>query len=418
MKKHFVIATVGTAGDVFPFIEIARHLLGKNHKVSFITNPYFHNPVTSTGLSLIPFGNTEQLIALMNDPNMWNPRTGFRVVWAKVIQPNILCIRSYIQSLEPKEEVVILSHPALLALANLARADRKNVKVVLFHLCPTVIRSYFNKLALGGPITLPDNFPRVLRRLLYLLIDTLCLDIGVVTSINKERRRLRLTPITHYFPHLQNAADLYVTLFPEWYSSTKPDYPKPLINGNFVTCASSTDLVSDDLSQFLDAGPPPILVTAGSGNMHARKLFEVGVDVAKKLGVRAIFLTKFREQLPRDLPDSMAWQEQLPFTRVLPRVATIVHHGGIGTVAEACKAGTPQIIVPSAYDQFDNGVIVRDLGVGQPIAMQSLTRSRLLEKLSEVMGSKSVIERCADIAANYRSGAGVGQIVDRMLAAI
>jgi rhamnosyltransferase subunit B len=320
--------------------------------------------------------------------------------------------------LDPKEEVVILSHPALVALANLARADLENVRVVLFYLCPTVIRSYFNKLALGGPITLPSNFPKALRRILYFLIDTLCLDIGVITGINEERKKLRLAPISHYFPHLQNAADLYVTLFPEWYSSTKPDYPQPLINGNFVAYSSPKELGSDDLAHFLDAGAPPILFTAGTGNKHAQKFFEVSLDVVNKMGTRALFLTKFRQQLPRDLPESVVWQEHISFASVLPRVATVVHHGGIGTVAASCQAGTPQIVVPSAYDQFDNGVIVRDLGIGQAIPMQSLTSGRLVKKLSDVMGSRSVKERCTDIAANFRSGADVSQILDRMLAVI
>ena len=44
MKKHFVIVTWGSSGDVLPFIEMGKYLLSTHQKVSFVTNPYFKNP--------------------------------------------------------------------------------------------------------------------------------------------------------------------------------------------------------------------------------------------------------------------------------------------------------------------------------------------------------------------------------------
>lgn len=420
MNKHFVITTCGTSGDIFPFIEMGKYLLSKNHRVSFITSPYFENLVKNSGLAFIPFGTIEQGLEVLNDPAMWHPKKGFNVLWAKTIQPNLHCIRLYVQSLEPKEEVVILSHPALMASANLARADRENLKVVLFYLYPTIIRTYFGRVALGGAMTLPKNCPKFLRKLLYLLIDIKFLDVGIVPDLNKERIKLGLPTIKHVFPHLQSSADLYVTLFPEWYASTKPDYPKPLINGDFVLHTSSKDLLSDELTEFLDAGQPPILFTAGTGNPRIKKscFFEIAVDVVKKLNARAVFLTKFREQLPVNLPDSMLWQEYAPFNRILPRVSAIVHHGGIGTLAEASKAGVPQLVVPFAYDQFDNALIINDLGIGKSIPVQLLTRSNLFSKLSEIQRSQNIKKRCMNVSSNFRSGLETNQILDKVLAAI
>src|SRR5260370_21928704 len=171
MNKHFVITTCGTSGDIFPFIELGKYLLSTTHKVSFITSPYFERVVNNSGLTFVPFGTFEQGLEVLNDPAMWHPKKGFNVLWAKTIQPNIQCIRLYVKSLEPKEEVVILSHPALMASANLARVDRENLKVVLFYLYPTIIRTYFGKVALSGAMTLPKKCPRFLSKLLYSLID-------------------------------------------------------------------------------------------------------------------------------------------------------------------------------------------------------------------------------------------------------
>jgi UDP:flavonoid glycosyltransferase YjiC (YdhE family) len=53
-----------------------------------------------------------------------------------------------------------------------------------------------------------------------------------------------------------------------------------------------------------------------------------------------------------------------PFKEVFPRCAAIVHHGGVGTVAEAFAAGKPQLVLPLGFDQLDNGVRVKNLGGG------------------------------------------------------
>jgi rhamnosyltransferase subunit B len=53
---------------------------------------------------------------------------------------------------------------------------------------------------------------------------------------------------------------------------------------------------------------------------------------------------------------------------LLPQVAALVHHGGIGTTAAALAAGIPQLIAPFAFDQFDNAARTVRLGVGQSSA--------------------------------------------------
>jgi rhamnosyltransferase subunit B len=416
MARHFVITTIGTSGDIFPFIELGKYLAESGYKLSFLTNPYYKDAVESHGFKFVPFGTTTQFSDALQDPELWDAKHGFNILWAKVIQPNMHCIRLYVQSLGPHEEVAILCHPALMPLANLARADR-NLKIVLFYFYPTIIRSDFGRFALGGLMTMPQH-PKFFRRMLFSFLDKFFLDVGIVPVLNQERVALSLPPINHLFPHLQNSADLYVTLFPEWYSSIKPDYPKPLVSGDFIFAASTDDHLTDELMDFLQAGDPPFLFTPGTGNLHARKFFDIALDAVKKLNVRAIFATRFKEQLPPNLPDSVLWQAYVPFHRVLSKISIIVHHGGIGTLAEASKAGVPQLIIPFAYDQFDNGLIVEELGVGKSVPMQFLTRKKILRGLSEIQDSWIIRDNCKKIAANFKSCLAPKQIMEKVLSAI
>jgi UDP:flavonoid glycosyltransferase YjiC (YdhE family) len=51
----------------------------------------------------------------------------------------------------------------------------------------------------------------------------------------------------------------------------------------------------------------------------------------------------------------------------------ILHSGGIGTTAQALRSGRPQVIVPFAFDQFDNAERVERLGCGVALSRRKAT---------------------------------------------
>jgi UDP:flavonoid glycosyltransferase YjiC (YdhE family) len=69
-----------------------------------------------------------------------------------------------------------------------------------------------------------------------------------------------------------------------------------------------------------------------------------------------------------------------------PILPLLAHHGGIGTTAEALRAGTPQLIVPLAHDQFDNAARVTALGAGASLPASRLDAGRLERALAQVLG--------------------------------
>src|SRR6185436_15283869 len=83
-----------------------------------------------------------------------------------------------------------------------------------------------------------------------------------------------------------------------------------------------------------------------------------------------ILLTKYAQQLPAKLPDSIRHFGFLPLSRVLPHMAALVHHGGIGTCAQALAAGVRQLVRPMSFDQFDNSKRLVRLGVAEEISVR------------------------------------------------
>jgi UDP:flavonoid glycosyltransferase YjiC (YdhE family) len=69
-----------------------------------------------------------------------------------------------------------------------------------------------------------------------------------------------------------------------------------------------------------------------------------------------------------------------------------VHHGGIGSTAQAIAAGIPQLVVPMAHDQFDNAERVARLGLGRFLLRKRFDAGAGAEVLEELVGKASYRE--------------------------
>lgn len=93
-----------------------------------------------------------------------------------------------------------------------------------------------------------------------------------------------------------------------------------------------------------------------------------------------------------DLPqtETILKLKYIDFGYVFSKTKLIVHHGGIGTCAQALLAGKPQIICPLQYDQPDNGWRISKLGVGGMITKDQLTETNLSTMIKEILDSDVV----------------------------
>jgi len=151
-----------------------------------------------------------------------------------------------------------------------------------------------------------------------------------------------------------------------------------------------------ELLEFLDSGPAPVLFTPGSAMAHGHRFFETALKSCQELGRRAVFATNHPEQLPPKLPASVFACRYVPFSRLMPRVALAVHHGGIGTLSQALLAGIPQICMPLSHDQPDNAVRLETLGVGVGIPPRTFTMPKVSKAMDSLLNSSEVAQRCQE----------------------
>lgn len=121
--------------------------------------------------------------------------------------------------------------------------------------------------------------------------------------------------------------------------------------------------------------------------------------------MRGLLLTHFAQQVPDKLPPGVLHVGYAPYARLLPRLVALVHHGGIGTTAQALRAGIPQVVRPTAYDQFDNAQRLVALNVAREILPQRYTENLICNTLHDLMHDTSVRAQCQAIAEQMRPSA-------------
>jgi rhamnosyltransferase subunit B len=381
-------------------MRIASTLQSLGRKVTLITHSYYENVVRDAGLPFIGIGTDEEFLRVLSNPDIWDPKKSFSALLADY-STGIKQVLEAIQSASVQAPQIVIAHPFAVPGAAIAR-ERGFVKsVVAAYLAPSNLRTCHDPLNIGAT-SVPRWVPMSWRRALWRFVEKGWIDPVALTQLNAVRIPLGLPKVNSFLTHISEAPDLSVTLFPSWFAPIAPDWPRPLIEGDFQLFAAATQGgFSEELSAFIAAGEKPLVFTPGTGNLHAADFFACALSAVNQLGRRAIFLSRERSQIPAGLPESILWQPYVPLSVLLPHAAALVHHGGIGTTAEALRSGTPQLIAPFAWDQFDNGARIASLGVGMVIPAKRLRPRKLARSLHNICTTEAIRTRCSQLASRF-----------------
>lgn len=340
------------------------------------------------------------------------------MVW-RATRPAMRELVRFVASLPPGQPDLIVAHPLALLDADLCRAARPHLNIAAAYLAPSNLRTVHGPLALGA-VDIPAWLPAPARRWIWRTLERLVLHPAALDEANRDRARAGLAPITSLLDHLHGVADLSLGLFPEWFGPTQPDWPRPFAAGGFPLYDPAPDAaLPPGLRAFLEAGEKPLVFTHGTGNRQAQNYFAAAIAATQRLGRRAILLTSDRTQLPARLPPGIWWQDYVPLRTLLAsstatNVAALIHHGGIGTTAEALRAGVPQLVVPMAFDQFDNAARVRRRGAGLTLPASRVSEKSLVNQLSRLFALPHIRVGCAAVRKRFE---GENEF-DRVIAAI
>ncbi len=280
--------------------------------------------------------------------------------------------------------------------------ERIGIPLVTVCLQPSALRSTI-KPPVIWPLPVSRRMPRAWNRIMFGLSDRAVFDPLVRVETDLFRRELGLRPIRGRFTDWSFSLTRILGLFPEWFAARAADWPACVRFSEFpLYDASESTAQSSEVTDFLDAGDPPVVLTPGSAMRHGSKFFEGGVAACRKIGARGLLVSPFRDQLPVELPPRFRAIDSIPFSRLFGRAAAVVHHGGIGTSSQALLAGIPQVIMPMAFDQHDNAVRLERLGVARSLLPWRFRGEALARALSLLLQTGSVAASCRSVSDRVR----------------
>lgn len=390
---NILIATAGSHGDLHPFIKTASVLRSRGHEVRILAPAIYEDLVKSLGIDFVPIGTVEQFDRIADDPNLWRPMRAYKVVAraaGEFIQP---VYQAVADRCEPGRTMLVMS-----SLVLGARVAQEKLKIpgVSIHLSPTAMRSAIAPARTALPVR--AWMPAWTNRIAYAAADRLMIDPPVAGKLNQFRSSLGMAPVRGIFANWFHSPDRVVCLFPRWFAPPQSDWPpNSVLTGFPMYDEADVTTIDPALEGFLDEGAPPIAFTPGSGMRHAQAFFAAAMDACDRLKTRGLFLTRHAGNVPRELPSTFHHAPFAPFSRLLPRCAAIVHHGGIGTSAQGLAAGIPQLVMPMAHDQFDNADRLRRLGVAEFVPARRFSGRLAAAKLRHLLHSADVAKACAAV---------------------
>jgi rhamnosyltransferase subunit B len=409
---RIVFSTFGTFGDVNPLIALALELKRRGHIPMLAVPGMFREKVEPLGIEFAAVRPDQDPHDKRMVEMIWDIKKGTERGLREFLFP---AIRDSYQDL--LEAVSAKGGADLLVTGELAYAgpivaEKTGIPWASYVLAPLSFFSGYDPPVLPPyPILskVPSLVPRIGR-----LVPRFARMVTRKWSepLYALRRDLGLEEGTNPIFDAKHSPRLVLALFSGVLGDAQPDWPANTLVTGFAFYdgdAGKTEL-SPELEQFLAAGPSPLVFTLGSAAvMAAGDFYEQSARAAELIGERAVLLVGNdpQNQPRRALSEKICVAAYAPFSKIFSRASVVIHQGGVGTTAQAPRAGRPMLVMPYSHDQPDNARRVRHLGVAQVIQRKAYTAEAAAKKISSLLEDKGFAHRAGEIAAAVAEEDGV-----------
>lgn len=433
MRRKVVISTAGSLGDLNPFIALALELKARGYEPLIASQQEFRDKIEAEHIAFHPLrpgvedvkgelGIDEQTIFR----KATNGSSGLPFVVRRIAMPFLR--RAYEDMMSATHGAsLVVTHPSAFA-ARLA-AENRGLLWMSAVLAPFGLMSSNDPpvLSTAPGLAFLRDLTRARSDAALLAMVKKVLDPWTA-PFQQLRRELGLPPVIN--PLFEGQFSPYGTLalYSKWMGDLQPDHPVNCDITGFVFYdrpPGAPDSLPEDMKRFLAEGPPPLVFTLGTALVNdPGDFYERSLKVAQTLGRRAVFLgldkdsPEQADRLRRSLPGTVFAAGYVPHSLVFPHAEAIVHHGGVGTTAQALRAGKPQLITPFAGDQPDNAMRMCRLGVARQLTPAAYTPRRAAADLAALTSDPALTRRAAEIGrdvAAERGAAVAADLIEAML---
>jgi UDP:flavonoid glycosyltransferase YjiC (YdhE family) len=414
IPKRIVLTCWGSYGDLFPYLAVAIGLRQRGHAPVIAASTLYREIVEQARIEFqaVPPDVDPMDTGLM--ARLMEPSRGSEVIVREIVAPQVRAAYAALREAAQGADLLV-THPVTFAGPLVARSMK--LPWISGVLAPL---SFFSAHDLPRLPPYPPVAGLAGRRLwsarafLWLArritrrwtapVRALAAELGVSSDADPLYAG-------QFSPHGT------IAMFSPLLARPQPDWPPRTHATGFAFHDESGDLDAE-LRAFVDAGDPPIVFTLGTSAAGAPGTFyEESARAAAMLGRRAVLLVgKYASE-----PEARAWPSHVFAARYAPhaplfrRAAATVHHGGIGTLAQALRAGRPTLVVPHAHDQPDNAARASRLGVARVLDARHYIASRVAAHLQALLDDETYARRARDVGAAIAAERGTDAACDVIL---
>jgi rhamnosyltransferase subunit B len=422
-----VLAAAGSLGDLHPFIALSQALRDRGLNAVLACAAEYRSKVEAAGITfhrLRPGFDEMQRDLGMDRSQLTRgviKRSDF--LFRKLVLPYVRAAYEDMMAVTADADLVL---PGSLAFGARLAAEKRAIPWIAIVLQPMMFLSSYD------PPVIPEAAAlcALLRRLgpiptryaMWLLRKAVN---GLFQPLRALRADLGLPPTAQdplfdgQFAHA-GAIGLYSRLL----GDVQPDYPRPTSIVGFTAFDSEDGMpasLHSALNAFLEAGRAPLVFTLGSLIVHSPgSFFRESLAAARTLKRRAVLLVGEHGigDFAHRGSEEVFVCAYAPHSLLFPRAAAIVHHGGIGTLAQALRSGRPQLIVPYFADQLDNAARAARLGVARVSSPRGYSGASASHDLHRLLEDVHCLARAAAVAQSVAAEDGAAQaariVLDRL----
>jgi sterol 3beta-glucosyltransferase len=414
-----LLLTVGSQGDVQPFVALASRLRSEGHDAVLAAPAIYQGLAATCDIPFVP------LALDMNEVGRAVAgKHGLRHVLAftRAMGHRVKTVLPAVTAAARDGADVVVHHPVLPIGQHLA--EMLGVPAVVAPPMPALVPTdEFLSPAWPYAARLPKMVNRQSYRAARYLTGAWCrrdIDSWRCDALALGPRSGRHDPLT---PLSAEEPVTALHSFSEHVVPRPADWPATAqITGYWVLGAASSWTPPRRLAEFIDAGEPPVYIGFGSMPVdEPAKLAAAIIAAVQQTGLRAVVSSlspELRRLLPQGPQSQLSSQgpqgkimmiRQVPHDWLFPRMAAIVHHGGAGTTGAAVMAGRPQVIWPFGIDQHFWSSRMTSLGVAVPaLPVRALTGTSLAQSLDRATNDQLISGQAAELGHRVQAEDGTG----------
>lgn len=391
--KKIAMFTMGTRGDVQPYIYLARALNKAGYEAVIGSHPCWKELIEKADVNFVSIGpdiDIEKEAASIRG-KFTNPAISMLKTMSFVFRIIQNSTNEVYEACKGKD-LIIVTHSQMGA----TEAEVLGIPAVNVTLQTEMIaeklkqQTWINKIIsniIGGQVAKPYNKIRKVYGL-----------PKIKSSDEIISKKLNLIPISRYVKQQNPYWEKQHVITGYWYED-EPEYQP-----------------DDKLKNFLENGDKPIILALGAMSFEdksEKEKIDMFVNAFKKTGYRAIIQGFQKTMQDYELPKTMFACGSVPHSWLFRQGCFVIHHCGFGTAAATMIYGIPSIPVPHVLDQMGFAKQLSDINVAvKPLSAKKLSEEKIIDAIEEMKRTYEEKKKNAEEISNkVRSEEGLAKTV-------